>query len=272
MAASENPSLAQLHRTFISACHILHYHNVLDAYGHLSFRHPVDPDKFFMARSIAPGTISSPGDVIEYYVADAEPVDPTSAKGYAERCIHSECYKRYPGVRAVIHSHSEAVLPYTISGVPLKPCYHMAGFLGSGVPVWDISDAYCDGDIKDLLVRDTRLGSSLAASLSRRIDNNKTELPDHAVSLMRGHGFTVVAENMESCVLRAIYTQNNASIQTMTLTISAAFGGQTTQHDIKYLSVEEAAAAAQMTKWSAQRPWKLWLREVEACGLYVNSA
>ena len=96
----------QLTRSFISGCHILHYHNVLDAYGHLSFRHPTKSDIFIMSRYIAPGTISSPNDLIEYYVENAEPVSPGAVKGYSERCIHSECYKLYPGVNAVIHRYS----------------------------------------------------------------------------------------------------------------------------------------------------------------------
>lgn len=95
----------QLYRSFISGCHILHYHNVLDAYGHLSFRHPTRHEIFIMSRYIAPGTISSPSDLIEYYVENAEPVDPRAVKGYSERCIHSECYKRYPGINAVIHRY-----------------------------------------------------------------------------------------------------------------------------------------------------------------------
>lgn len=89
---------------------------MLDAYGHLSVRHPLDPKKFIMSRYIAPGTISSRFDLIEYWVDNAEPVDPTSTKGYSERCIHSEVLKRFPDVHSVIHSHSEALVPYSISG------------------------------------------------------------------------------------------------------------------------------------------------------------
>ena len=90
--------------------------SVLDAYGHLSVRHPTKPEIFIMSRYIAPGTISSESDLIEYYVVNAEPVDPTATKGYSERCIHSEVYKRYPDIQSVVHSHSEAVVPYSISG------------------------------------------------------------------------------------------------------------------------------------------------------------
>ena len=266
MAPNEEAVLKQLYRTFISGCHILHYHNIVDAYGHLSVRHPFKSGVFIMSRYIAPGTISSPADLIEYHVENAEPVDPSSAKGYSERCIHSEILKRYPGVNAVIHSHSEAVVPYSISGVPLKPCYHMAGFLGLGgqVPVWDIGDAFEASDVKDMLVRNTHLGGSLAKSFGP-----EAQEPNHAVVLMRGHGLTVQGTSVEDVVLRAVYTQKNALIQTTALTTRAA---SNITEPVKYLSEEESKAATDMTRWSAQRPWKLWIREVEAANLYVNLA
>ncbi|KAJ4693628.1 hypothetical protein HRR94_005848 [Exophiala dermatitidis] len=87
-----------------------------------------------MPRNLAPALLASEADLVEYHVADAEPVDPSAPNGYVERYIHSEIYKRYPGVNSVIHSHASEVIPYTISEVPLKPCYHMAGFLGTYYP------------------------------------------------------------------------------------------------------------------------------------------
>jgi len=273
MAAPRNTdkSISAIHRTFISGCHILHYHGVLDAYGHLSVRHPDDPKKFIMSRYIAPGTISSPQDLIEYWVDTAEPVDPNSPKGYSERCIHSECLKKFPNVNSVIHSHSEAVVPYAISGVPLRPTYHMAGFLGPKVPVFEIADAYRKTDTQDMLVRNIHLGAALAAEFSDDKSSSNTAEPDHAVVLMRGHGLTVVAPSIEDCVLRAVYTQKNAMIQTTALTTLAGHRGGDAS-GIRYLSETEAKAAEDMTKWSAMRPWKLWLREVESADMYVNLA
>lgn len=87
-----------------------------------------------MSQYIAPALVSSKDDLIEYWVKDAEPVDPTQGKGYSERCIHSELYRKYPDVKSVIHSHSEAVVPYTISGVPMRACCHMGGFVGKYWP------------------------------------------------------------------------------------------------------------------------------------------
>lgn len=269
-ATSETALLASHQRKFITGSHILHHQGVLDAYGHLSYRHPLNPAVFVMSRSIAPGTIASPDDLIEYHVADAEPVDSTTTKkGYAERHIHSEVYKRHAAVHAVVHSHAESVVPYTIAGVPLRPCYHMAGFLGLGTgapPVYDAAEHYVDkdDDVADLLVRNTRLGAPLAACFD----------DGSVVALMRGHGLTVVGGAVEEVVARAVYTMKNASIQTAAMALqAAAFGvGEGEGKGLRFLSAEEAEAATLMAKWSAQRPWKLWEREVEACGLYRNSA
>ncbi|KUI64133.1 hypothetical protein VM1G_10895 [Cytospora mali] len=257
--------LAAQYRKFIDGCHVLHYHAVLDAYGHLSFRHPFNPQVFVMSKFIAPGTISSPDDLIEYHVSNAEPLDPSSVKGYSDRHIHSEVYKRHADVQAVIHSHAESVIPLH----DIRPYYHMAGFLGlgeEGCPaVYDAADYFKEDDIPDMLVRNSHLGEALATCF------------DHGsvVTLMRGHGLTVIGGGIEEVVSRAIYTMKNASIQTAALTMQTAFaaqGGQGKQAGLKFLDENESKASTDMLQWSAQGPWKLWVREVEACGLYLNSA
>jgi ribulose-5-phosphate 4-epimerase/fuculose-1-phosphate aldolase len=121
-----------------------------------------------------------------------------------------------------------------------------------------------------MLVRNTHLGAALASKFSAAATS-----PEHAVVLMRGHGMTVVGPTIQDSVLRAIYTQNNAAILTTTLLTRVAYRaelapGQEMERGIHYLSEEEADAAMEMTKWSALRPWTLWLREVEAAGMYVN--
>ncbi|KAK3687600.1 class II aldolase and Adducin N-terminal domain-containing protein [Podospora appendiculata] len=268
--ASVTAHLRSLYRKFIDGSHILHHHGVLDAYGHLSFRHPLKPDVFVMSRSIAPALIASLDDLVEYRVSDAEPVRPDPLKtGFAERHIHSEIYRRHNHINAAVHSHAEAVIPYTITGVPLKACYHMAGFLGAaGVPVYDISAFYGPGDTQDMLVRNHHLGAPLASLF----DNG------NAVALMRGHGFTAVAESIESAVFRAIYTQKNAAIQSSTMGMLAAAKSmrllpeEEEEPGIRFLSEEEAHTTTGMTEWSVQRPWALWVKEVSASELYVNSA
>lgn len=144
----------------------------------------------------------------------------------------------------------------------------------SGTPVYDNAKYVRAGtDIPDMLIRNTHLGAALASHFCTKAD---ATVPDHNVVLMRGHGMTVVGPTIQDCVLRAVYTQNNAVIQTTTLLTRAAWRtelaahGKQAEEEIAFLSEEEAEAAMEMTRWSALRPWTLWLREVEAAGIYVN--
>lgn len=103
---------------------------------------------FIMSGDRAPALVSSPSDLIEYRISDALPVDPSAKNGYQERFIHSEIYKRFPEVKSVIHSHSEAVLPYTMNGVEMRAAFHIAGFLGTVLP-YIISNIQVSTDIKN---------------------------------------------------------------------------------------------------------------------------
>lgn len=124
------PPPRKLFGTLITANHILHHHNVVDAYGHISVRNPQNPQTFFLSRSLAPALVSRKEDLEEYRVEDASPVNKDAPKGYAERFIHSEVYKKYSGVNSVVHAHNESVLPFSITSVPLRPVYHMGGVMG----------------------------------------------------------------------------------------------------------------------------------------------
>jgi ribulose-5-phosphate 4-epimerase/fuculose-1-phosphate aldolase len=137
----------------------------------------------------------------------------------------------------------------------------MAGFLGSRVPVWDFSRIYSDDDPHDMLVRNGKLGASLAKSLGR--EEQGGDAVQNVVALMRGHGMVVVAESIEMCVLRAIYTVQNATV----LQAAAGLGGE-----VHVFSEREAADTANTTGQGAVKPWPLWKREVEASGLYQNLA
>jgi len=84
-----------------------------------------------MSGDKAPALVSLASDLIEYRVIDASPVNLSAKKGYQERFIHSEIYKLFPEVNSVVHSHSQAVLPYTMNTVAMQPAFHIAGFLGT---------------------------------------------------------------------------------------------------------------------------------------------
>ncbi|KAK5628533.1 hypothetical protein RRF57_004248 [Xylaria bambusicola] len=222
-----------------------------------------------MARgAVAPALISSPEDIIEFLIEDASPVDPNAPKPVMERHIHSEIYKRFSGINSVVHSHSPAVLPYAISNVPLKAAIHMAGFLGEEVPVFDISQYYNHNDTRDLLVTNVRLGAALAAKFSA--DSSQiTALPDHSIVLMRSHGFAGCAADIKTVVYQALYTQHNAQVQSDALNLEHAHGGS--KDDILYLTPQEARDSYATIGQNLERPWSLWVREVEVSPLYVNS-
>ncbi|KAH8799056.1 class II aldolase and Adducin N-terminal domain-containing protein [Xylogone sp. PMI_703] len=264
-------NLSQLFGTFINALHILHYNSVLDAYGHLSVRNPYSPSTFFMSRNEAPALVSSADDIVEYRVSDASPVEPNAPSGFIERYIHSEIYKRFSGINAVVHSHSLALIPYSISDVPLKPSIHLAGFLGKDVPVFDISQYYKPNATQDLLVRTVPLGSSLAAEFSAGGNSNET-LPDHLVVLMQSHGFTTCSTDIKTVVFQAIYSQVDAEVQSEALAIQHAFLGSNlnSQDGLVYLTERQARESWATDQGTVQRPWDLWVREVKVSPLYVN--
>jgi ribulose-5-phosphate 4-epimerase/fuculose-1-phosphate aldolase len=133
----------------------------------------------------------------------------------------------------------------------------MAGFLGTKVPVWDFDTVYTESDQQDMLVRNAKLGSSLAKSLGGHTE------PEHVVALMRGHGMVVVADKIEMAVLRCIYTAQNALVQQK----AGDLGGS-----VKLYTKKEADDTANTTSMGAVKPWPLWKREVENSTLYHNLA
>ncbi|KAF2648656.1 hypothetical protein K491DRAFT_612366 [Lophiostoma macrostomum CBS 122681] len=254
--------------TLITANHILHYHKVLDAMGHVSVRNPANNATFFIALQMAPAIVSGPEDIGEYLVADGSPVNGTVG-GYAERYIHSEVLKKFPDVNSVVHSHSEDVLPYTIldaDEVQVESTYHMTGFIGDSVPNFDIESVYNASDPRDMLVNTPYLGSELAKLFE--VNGTQPTSPLHTVVLQRGHGFVTVGASVEQVVDYAYYATSNARVQTTALLLNGAAGGG---GKVKYLTAQERRDCRNMNAWIAFKPWGQWVWEVERSGIYENS-
>jgi ribulose-5-phosphate 4-epimerase/fuculose-1-phosphate aldolase len=232
-----SPADAALIEDLVAANRILAQEGVLDAYGHVSMRHPSDPNRYLMSRSLAPILVTA-GDIMEYDL-DSSPVDARDRRSVVERFIHGEIYKARPDVKAVIHSHSPAVVPFGITQMPMRPVIHVASFLWVGVPVWDSRDVQ-DPASPTMLVRNAALGKSLASALA-----------DKPVALMRGHGNVVVGPDVQTAVRNAIYTEVNARLQA----IAIGIGGP-----INYISAEEGAARDKVER-DAARAWDLWKRK-----------
>ena len=233
--ASAGPVDPALIEDLVVANRVLAQEGLFDAYGHVSVRHPGNPNRYLLSRSLAPALVTA-GDIQEYDL-DSNPVDPRARRSVLERFIHGEVYKARPDVKAVIHSHSPTVVPFSVTRVPLRPVMHNATFLWVGVPVWEIRDA--GGPGTDMLVRNATLGKSLAATLG-----------DRPVALMRGHGNVVVGADIQTAVRYAYYTEVNARLQAMAI----ALGGP-----ITYISPEEGAARDR-NPGDFARAWELWKR------------
>ena len=279
-------NLTTIISTLITANHILHYHSVCDAYGHISVRHPDNSSLFIMSADSAPALVSSEDDLVSYFVEEASAANPDAPRGYIERYIHSEMYKRYPDLHSVIHAHAPEVLPYAISGVPMKPVFHMPAFLGLDIPVWDIEDAYNETDKHDLLVRNEHEGASLAnAFVAPENATVETSTPDRKVVLMRKHGFTTWGADIRTAVFRAVFTTENARALTDSMLLRSAFAGLSAQQDfdtglwsgmdglqnaLEPLTAQQAADAEVSIDGTIDRPWDLWVAEVESSPLYHN--
>ena len=226
---------AELIGDLVAANRILAAEGVLDGFGHVSARHDKDPGRFLLARSMAPALVNS-GDVMEFDL-DSNPIDARGRTAYLERFIHSEIYRVHPEVQAVVHSHSPAVIPFGVVGVALRPIFHLGGFLGVGVPVFEIRDA--GGPATDMLIRNPSLGAALAKTLGSA-----------PVALLRGHGDVVVGRSVKEAVFRAIYTEVNARLESEALRLG--------QGQVVFLNQEEAKAAAETNSAQIGRPWELW--------------
>jgi HCOMODA/2-hydroxy-3-carboxy-muconic semialdehyde decarboxylase len=220
----------------VAANRILYAQSVLDGYGHVSARHDKKPNLFWMSRSMAPGLVTT-DDIMEFDLS-GEPVHARGRAVYAERFIHSEIYKRRPDVKAIVHSHSPAVIPFGVTNVPLKPIFHMGGFLGTGVPTFEIREVAGD---TDMLVRNPGLGAALALCLGAK-----------SAALMRGHGSVAVGASLPQVVFRAIYLEVNARLQSEAMRLGT----------INFLTPEEAKLASAGNDAHVMRPWALWKHEI----------
>ena len=230
-SASPDPALIQ---DLVVANHILFDQGVVDAFGHVSVRHDKRPDRFLLARNMAPGSVTA-ADIIEYDL-DGNPVNAGGRKVYLERFIHGELFRRRPDVMAVVHSHSHSIVPLSVvKGANLRALFHMAGFIGQAAPVFEIRDTAGDGT--DLLISNNALGRALAEKFDRS-----------DIVLMRGHGSTVVANSIPLVVYRAVYAELNARYQ-----LEASRLGE-----ITYLTEAEGRACVDRVEGQVQRPWDLW--------------
>ena len=218
----------------VAANRILAREQVVDAFGHISLRHPEHPHHYILSSSSAPELVEL-NDLMEFEL-DGETIDGEGRTPYGERFIHGAVMEARPEINAVVHNPAYDVLPVGLTNTPIKPLIHTAAVIGEHIPTWDIRDKF--GDATDMLVRNMEQGRDLTAALD-----------DNTCILMRGHGAVIAGKTIKEAVVTSIYLMINARIQT----VSMAMGNPVylSPREIKNMTDMQFSPLAMDRMWEA---------------------
>jgi HCOMODA/2-hydroxy-3-carboxy-muconic semialdehyde decarboxylase len=236
-------SLKEARAELALANRIVAHEGVIDAFGHVSMRHPDQQGRYLLSRSRAPELVT-PEDFIEYDL-DSQPLHDPGVGQYSERVIHGEIYKARPEVMSVCHHHSPAFMPLLATNTDYVPIFHLGAVGGIKPPYWDQHDEF--GDTNMLVVKPEE-GASLARALGSQW-----------MVLMKRHGVTVAGTSVRDCVFRCVFSARNAEYQVRALSIGSS---------IASLSPGEAQLAGSIsTKTTGlTRSWEYWSMRVAKSG------
>lgn len=234
---AETESLKAAIRHLVVANRVLAHEGLVDAYGHVSLRHPGNPGRYLLARSRSPELVTE-DDIMEFDL-DSNPVDQRGRAIYAERPIHGCIYAARPEAMAVCHNHAHSLIPFGVTGTPIRPIFHFSAAIGGEVPLWDIRDEF--GDKTNLLVVNNEHGRSLAKALGNR-----------RVCLMRGHGCVVATHDLKATVLVAISLMQNAALLRQVQKMG----------EVNFLTEGEIQALTEVLfgRLALNRGWEYWSR------------
>jgi ribulose-5-phosphate 4-epimerase/fuculose-1-phosphate aldolase len=229
------PKLDYLIEELVTGNRILAREGVVDSFGHISVRHPDNPQRYLLSRSRAPDCIEK-DDIMEFTL-DGTAVDVRGRAPYLERFIHGALYEARPDVMSVVHNHSESVIPFGVTGRKIRPIFHMGASIGHEVPVWDSHDHFGD---TALLVENMEMGRDLAKLIG-----------SGGTALMRGHGATVAGKNIRHAVYISVYLEVNARLQKEAMDMG----------EVKYLHPGEIDKVGERTgPYGINRAWENWCR------------
>ncbi len=219
----------------VTANRILAREGICDSFGHISVRHPHDPQRYLLSRARAPEQIEA-ADIMEFTL-EGEPLDANGRTPYLERHIHGAIYEARSDVKSIVHNHSQSVIPFGVTDTPVRPLLHMCASIGHEVHTWDSQTKFGD---TNLLISNMDMGRDFAKFLG-----------DGRAALMRGHGAVTTGQSIRQAVWIAIYLEVNAKLQRE----AAAMG------TIKFLSKGEVDAIIGRTgPFTFDRAWENWCR------------
>jgi ribulose-5-phosphate 4-epimerase/fuculose-1-phosphate aldolase len=204
---------------------------ILDYSGHVSVRIPGRDAFAIQIGSTSRAEVSLDSMLVVDYAGKVIEGD---GQPPSELPIHLEILKARPDVQAVLHSHMELAIAFTMmEGVKLLPMRARATRWKSGIPT--------DPDPSHIKLPEQ--GRALAKTLG----------PHHAV-LMRAHGLTLVAESAEALFIDAVHFKENATAQMQTLQAGAK-PLPLTEAEIEQIETME------MRDWHIKKLWNYYVRK-----------
>lgn len=221
----------------VLANRILANEGVIDGLGHVSVRNPENPLSFFQSYSLSPELVTK-NDILEFDL-DGNILGRTDRRPYGERVLHAAVYRARPDVKAISHGHPHSVIPFSSTGVPIRPIAHFASMFYEGIPFFD------DYDVSSgMLICTVEEGERLARALG-----------NFRAVVLRDHGCVVVGDCVQTMVEASIYLRDNASLQLEALHLGKP----------KYLSYEEGRRATEIMECelTVERVWGYWIRRAK---------
>lgn len=235
-------TLSEARDQLVLANRILVRLGLLDSMGHVSVRNPEDPSTYLLSWSKAPRWVTAE-DVLSF---DLDGVDLTGSgkPPYMERALHGEVYRARPDVHAVVHTHMPSVLPFGLTGRPIRAVVHSAAMFWDGAPVYD---DYYDPEHEGVYVISQEQARRMAAVLGV-----------HRAVLLRGHGCVVVGSTLPELVVSTYSLDQNCRVQWLTEAVAPA----------KPLSEVEARAMlrVRLGEIGIRRAWENWVQELREAG------
>jgi len=223
-------------KDLVIANRILDNLGIVDAFGDVSVRHPTNPERFFLARPLSPGSVVQ-ADIIEFG-PDGAPVRSENRALPQERFIHAAVYAARPDLKAVLHASHEDLLPFGITQTRLRPVIASVGDMGLRVPVWDIAKRFRNA----VEVSTLEQGRDLARTLGK-----------NRICLIRGSGYIITGRTLNDLVRLSAYVPRNGRA----IMDAMPFGR------ITNISAGESAARLAIDPESnaMRRGWEYWARQ-----------
>lgn len=179
----------------VMVCKALQKQRLLDGYGHVTAR--LADGRILSTPHMPPGKVSARDLII---IDEQGNKLEGAGEPNGETPMHTSIYKSRADVQCILHYHPDELVIVAASGQSIKVIANCGVDFYRGTPIYD----------SPLLIRNHQLGDKVAATLA-----------DRCAVLLRGHGGTVVASDLDTLLRRGIDFVRSAKIQIMAAPLGA---------------------------------------------------